>query len=203
MKNAGQYEFKQKEIRGLNRLNTIFISIFVAIPLGIFLYLTYLVYLNYVERNIQNKSFFEFAYPLSGVFFLLFMVFFPIILFIRYRITRFIKILHEIDEESLQVYQHYTRAVPRIFINIPSYVFYQNGIIIPGLFSIERIPFSGIMEISYKRFKSGRNSGTTITLETYDGKKHKVSFFQNEKLTFFLRVMSQKNLHIPVFNKNR
>ncbi|MGN7783032.1 hypothetical protein ACTJIJ_00840 [Niabella sp. 22666] len=194
--------FKQKEIKGLNRLRNVITGFFILVPLALFAYLAYNVYMNFIERDIRDKSFFEFAFPLSGVLLLLFLVFFPIILFTRYRVNRFIKLLHEIDTEHLQLYQQYTLAVPRLSANIAPYVLSEKSIIIPRLLSVDRIPYSDIMEISHKTFKSGRSYGTTITLETYNNQKHHISFFQHEKLRFFLAAIAQKHLHIPVIKKN-
>ena len=195
-------EFQQKEIRGLKRLRNFLSGLFIVVPLGLFAYLGYGVYLNFTERRISDKSFFEFALPLLGVLLLLFLVFFPIILFTRYRVNRFIKLLHEIDTEHLLLYQQYTKVVPRLSTNIPPYLFCENGIIIPKMLAIERVRYSDIMEISHKTFKSGRTYGTTITLETYNSQKHHISFFLGEKLSFFLNAIAQKNLHIPVIKKN-
>lgn len=193
--------FKQKEIRGLKRLRNFLSGLFIVVPLGLFAYLGYEVYLNFIERRISDKSFFEFALPLSGVLLLLFLVFLPVILLIRYRVNRFIKLLHETDTEHLLLYQQYTRAVARLSANIPPYLFSENGIIIPKLLSVDRVRYSDIMEISHKTFKSGRTYGTTITLETYNNQKYHISFFQGEKLSFFLNAIAQKHLHIPVIKK--
>lgn len=195
-------EFKQKEIRGLKRLRNFLAGFFVVVPFGLFAYMVYAVYMNFIERDIRNKTFFEFALPLLGVLLLLFLVFFPIILFTRYRVNRFIKLLYEIDTEHLLLYQQYTRAVPRLSPNIPPYLLSSKDIIIPKMFSIDRVPYSDIMEISHKTFKSGRTYGTTITLETYNNQKHHISFFLGEKLSFFLNAIAQKQLHIPVIKKN-
>lgn len=191
------HEFQQKEIRGLKRLRNFFSGLLIVVPLGLFAYLGYGVYLNFIERHISHQSFFEFALPLFGVLLLLFLVFFPIILFIRYRVNRFIKLLKEITEHLL-LYQQYTRVVPRLSAHIPPYLFSEKSIIIPRLLSIHRIYYSDIMEISHKTFKSGRTYGTTITLETYDNQKHQISFFLAEKLSFFLNAIAQKHLHIPI-----
>ncbi|WP_114791630.1 hypothetical protein U0035_18110 [Niabella yanshanensis] len=191
-------EFQQKEIRGLKRLRNFLAGIFVLIPLGLFTYMVYAVYMNFIERDIRNKTFFEFALPLLGVLLLLFLVFLPIILFTSYRVNRFIQLLFELDAGHLLLYQQYTKAVPRLSANIAPYLFAENDIIIPKLLKINRVPYSGIMEISYKRFKSGRSYGITITLETYHHQKHHISFFLDEKLRFFLDVIAQKHLHIPV-----
>ncbi len=74
-------EFKLKEIKGLKRLRNVLAGFFILVPLGLFAYLAYNVYMNFIERDIRDKSFFEFSFPLSGVLLLLFLVFFPIILY--------------------------------------------------------------------------------------------------------------------------
>ncbi len=201
MENTALNTFQQREIKGLKRLRNWVTGLFIAVPVGLLGYFTYLVYMNYIERGIHDKSFFEFGLPLSGISVLLLLVFLPVILFINYRVNRFIRLLHEIDKEHLLLYQQYTEAVPRLFASIPPYLFSEKGVLIPKLFSIKCVPYSVIMEISYKKFRSGRNYGTTITLETYDGEKHYISFFLDQKLQFFLSTIAWMHLHIPVIQK--
>lgn len=162
--------FIEEEIRKLKRLRLMSIVFLLSTALAIVGFFGYLAAQNYIDRQIQDSFWLFAGLPLLYLSLIIFLPLLAVSWMISKRFKRTFRQLEGLHEPFVTLYQDYCRLVPRLYPGIPSYLFTQDGLVIPGNFRDKLLTKQDFDQLRISKVRKGR--GIRLVLATlYQGNK--------------------------------